>query len=101
MLTAADVFSHSENKWQEIKWNENEMKRYIGIKSLLMYDQYIKKQATCDISDHVFLLLLCVCFVYLELVEYFRTQMSQDPDVASAVAAIRSLLEFLKRDQSK
>lgn len=27
--------------------------------------------------------------------------MSQDPDVASAVAAIRSLLEFLKRDQSK
>ncbi|KAK2845760.1 hypothetical protein Q7C36_010614 [Tachysurus vachellii] len=36
-----------------------------------------------------------------ELVEYFRTQMSQDPDVASAVAAIRSLLEFLKRDQSE
>lgn len=36
-----------------------------------------------------------------ELVEYFGTQMSQDPDVASAVAAIRSLLEFLKRDQSE
>ncbi|XP_062372773.1 translation initiation factor eIF-2B subunit alpha isoform X1 [Sardina pilchardus] len=36
-----------------------------------------------------------------ELVEYFETQMSQDPDVASAVAAIRSLLEFLKRDQSE
>ncbi|MCJ8746743.1 hypothetical protein PDJAM_G00145110 [Pangasius djambal] len=36
-----------------------------------------------------------------ELVEYFRKQMSQDPDVASAVAAIRSLLEFLKRDQSE
>ncbi|KAI4889384.1 hypothetical protein NFI96_034084 [Prochilodus magdalenae] len=36
-----------------------------------------------------------------ELVEYFRKQMSQDPEVASAVAAIRSLLEFLKRDQSE
>lgn len=36
-----------------------------------------------------------------ELVEYFETQTSQDPDVASAVAAIRSLLEFLKRDQSE
>ncbi|KAF4074577.1 hypothetical protein AMELA_G00240740 [Ameiurus melas] len=36
-----------------------------------------------------------------ELVEYFRKQMSQDPDVASAVAAIRSLLEFLKRDTSE
>ncbi|XP_053509991.1 translation initiation factor eIF-2B subunit alpha [Ictalurus furcatus] len=36
-----------------------------------------------------------------ELVEYFRKQMSQDPDVASAVAAIRSLLEFLKRDKSE
>uniref|UniRef100_A0AAY4AR27 Translation initiation factor eIF2B subunit alpha n=1 Tax=Denticeps clupeoides TaxID=299321 RepID=A0AAY4AR27_9TELE len=34
-----------------------------------------------------------------ELVKYFRTQISQDPDVASAAAAIRSLLEFLKRDQ--
>ncbi|XP_028843110.1 translation initiation factor eIF2B subunit alpha [Denticeps clupeoides] len=36
-----------------------------------------------------------------ELVKYFRTQISQDPDVASAAAAIRSLLEFLKRDQSE
>ncbi|XP_062874334.1 translation initiation factor eIF-2B subunit alpha [Trichomycterus rosablanca] len=36
-----------------------------------------------------------------ELVEYFRKQTRQDPDVASAVAAIRSLLEFLKRDQSE
>ncbi|ROJ92224.1 Translation initiation factor eIF-2B subunit alpha [Anabarilius grahami] len=36
-----------------------------------------------------------------ELVEYFRTQIREDPDVASAVAAIRSLLEFLKRDQSE
>ncbi|KAK0154358.1 Translation initiation factor eIF-2B subunit alpha [Merluccius polli] len=33
-----------------------------------------------------------------ELVEYFRTQMRKDPDMASAVAAIRTLLEFLKRD---
>ncbi|MBN3296573.1 EI2BA factor, partial [Amia calva] len=32
-----------------------------------------------------------------ELVEYFRSQMGQDPDMASAVAAIRTLLEFLKR----
>ncbi|NP_001002060.1 translation initiation factor eIF2B subunit alpha [Danio rerio] len=36
-----------------------------------------------------------------ELVEYFRGQIREDPDVASAVAAIRSLLEFLKRDQSE
>ncbi|KAI7812685.1 translation initiation factor eIF-2B subunit alpha [Triplophysa rosa] len=36
-----------------------------------------------------------------ELVEYFRTQTRERPDVASAVAAISSLLEFLKRDQSE
>ncbi|CAL8326882.1 unnamed protein product [Boreogadus saida] len=36
-----------------------------------------------------------------ELVEYFRTQMGKDPDMASAVAAIRTLLEFLKRDQGE
>uniref|UniRef100_A0A673LNB5 Translation initiation factor eIF2B subunit alpha n=2 Tax=Sinocyclocheilus rhinocerous TaxID=307959 RepID=A0A673LNB5_9TELE len=36
-----------------------------------------------------------------KLVEYFRAQIREDPDVASAVAAIRSLLEFLKRDQSE
>ncbi|XDV19707.1 hypothetical protein PO909_025129 [Leuciscus waleckii] len=36
-----------------------------------------------------------------ELVEYFQAQIREDPDVASAVAAIRSLLEFLKRDQSE
>ncbi|KAI2664101.1 Translation initiation factor eIF-2B subunit alpha [Labeo rohita] len=36
-----------------------------------------------------------------ELVDYFRAQIREDPDVASAVAAIRSLLEFLKRDQSE
>ncbi|KAJ7994267.1 hypothetical protein DPEC_G00264120 [Dallia pectoralis] len=36
-----------------------------------------------------------------ELVDYFRTQMSEDPEVPSAVAAIRTLLEFLKRDQSE
>uniref|UniRef100_A0A8C1E0G2 Translation initiation factor eIF2B subunit alpha n=2 Tax=Cyprinus carpio TaxID=7962 RepID=A0A8C1E0G2_CYPCA len=35
------------------------------------------------------------------LVEYFRAQIRGDPDVASAVAAIRSLLEFLRRDQSE
>ncbi|XP_071371767.1 translation initiation factor eIF2B subunit alpha isoform X1 [Centroberyx affinis] len=36
-----------------------------------------------------------------ELVEYFRTQMRKDPDMASAVAAIRTLLEFLKRDKGE
>uniref|UniRef100_A0A673L616 Translation initiation factor eIF2B subunit alpha n=1 Tax=Sinocyclocheilus rhinocerous TaxID=307959 RepID=A0A673L616_9TELE len=36
-----------------------------------------------------------------QLVEYFRAQIREDPDVASAVAAIRSLLEFLKREQSE
>uniref|UniRef100_A0A673L7C2 Translation initiation factor eIF2B subunit alpha n=1 Tax=Sinocyclocheilus rhinocerous TaxID=307959 RepID=A0A673L7C2_9TELE len=36
-----------------------------------------------------------------KLVEYFRAQIREDPDVASAVAAIRSLLEFLKREQSE
>lgn len=48
----------------------------------------------------ILLTILCYCSSS-ELVEYFRKQMSQDPDVASAVAAIRSLLEFLKRDESK
>ncbi|XP_059532480.1 translation initiation factor eIF-2B subunit alpha isoform X3 [Myotis daubentonii] len=33
-----------------------------------------------------------------ELIEYFKSQMKEDPDMASAVAAIRTLLEFLKRD---
>ncbi|XP_061553933.1 translation initiation factor eIF-2B subunit alpha isoform X2 [Phyllopteryx taeniolatus] len=36
-----------------------------------------------------------------ELLEYFRAQLRQDPDVASAVAAIRTLLEFLKRDEGE
>uniref|UniRef100_A0A667YFW7 Translation initiation factor eIF2B subunit alpha n=1 Tax=Myripristis murdjan TaxID=586833 RepID=A0A667YFW7_9TELE len=36
-----------------------------------------------------------------ELVEYFRTQMRKDPDMASAVAAIRTLREFLKRDKGE
>lgn len=39
---------------------------------------------------------LCPC---TELVEYFRAQMNKDPGMASAVAAIRTLLEFLKRDK--
>lgn len=39
---------------------------------------------------------LCPCS---ELVEYFRAQMDKDPGMASAVAAIRTLLEFLKRDK--
>uniref|UniRef100_A0AAX7TKX7 Translation initiation factor eIF2B subunit alpha n=1 Tax=Astatotilapia calliptera TaxID=8154 RepID=A0AAX7TKX7_ASTCA len=37
----------------------------------------------------------------LHLVEYFRDQMKKDPDMASAVAAIRTLLEFLKRDKGE
>ncbi|KAL4646595.1 translation initiation factor eIF-2B subunit alpha [Arapaima gigas] len=36
-----------------------------------------------------------------ELVEYFQTQLRKDPDMASAVAAIRTLLEFLKRDKAE
>lgn len=36
-----------------------------------------------------------------ELVEYFRAQMREDPDMASAVAAIRTLLEFLKRNKGE
>ncbi|XP_039627948.1 translation initiation factor eIF-2B subunit alpha [Polypterus senegalus] len=36
-----------------------------------------------------------------ELVAYFKTQMQENPDVASAVAAIRTLLEFLKRDKGE
>uniref|UniRef100_A0A8C6L3V8 Translation initiation factor eIF2B subunit alpha n=1 Tax=Nothobranchius furzeri TaxID=105023 RepID=A0A8C6L3V8_NOTFU len=36
-----------------------------------------------------------------ELVEYFRAQMRKDPGMASAVAAIRTLLEFLKRDKGE
>lgn len=38
-------------------------------------------------------------YPYSELVEYFRAQMQKNPDMASAVAAIRTLLEFLKRDK--
>jgi translation initiation factor eIF-2B subunit alpha len=34
-----------------------------------------------------------------ELIEYFKSQMKEDPDMASAVAAIRTLLEFLKTDK--
>ncbi|EPQ20303.1 Translation initiation factor eIF-2B subunit alpha [Myotis brandtii] len=37
-------------------------------------------------------------FLPAELIEYFKSQMKEDPDTASAVAAIRTLLEFLKRD---
>ncbi|XP_032899769.1 translation initiation factor eIF-2B subunit alpha isoform X2 [Amblyraja radiata] len=37
----------------------------------------------------------------LELVDYFKTQMRENEDVASAVAAIRTLLEFLKRDKGE
>ncbi|TFK14087.1 Translation initiation factor eIF-2B subunithypothetical protein [Platysternon megacephalum] len=36
-----------------------------------------------------------------ELIEAFKAQMREDPDVASAVAAIRALLEFLKRDKGE
>ncbi|XP_041059329.1 translation initiation factor eIF-2B subunit alpha isoform X1 [Carcharodon carcharias] len=36
-----------------------------------------------------------------ELVDYFKTQMKENEDVASAVAAIRTLLEFLKRDKGE
>lgn len=42
---------------------------------------------------------LCASISGTELVEYFRDQMKKDPDMASAVAAIRTLLEFLKRDK--
>lgn len=42
--------------------------------------------------------MVCPC-PHAELVEYFRAQMDKDPDMASAVAAIRTLLEFLKRDK--
>ncbi|GCC35737.1 hypothetical protein chiPu_0014225 [Chiloscyllium punctatum] len=34
-----------------------------------------------------------------DLVDYFKIQMKENEDVASAVAAIRTLLEFLKRDK--
>ncbi|NXC42397.1 EI2BA factor, partial [Penelope pileata] len=36
-----------------------------------------------------------------ELIEAFRAQLRDDPDVASAVAAIRALLGFLKRDRGE
>ncbi|XP_023372603.1 translation initiation factor eIF-2B subunit alpha isoform X1 [Otolemur garnettii] len=36
-----------------------------------------------------------------ELIEYFKSQMKEDPGMASAVAAIRTLLEFLKRDKGE
>uniref|UniRef100_A0A8C8ZL77 Translation initiation factor eIF2B subunit alpha n=1 Tax=Prolemur simus TaxID=1328070 RepID=A0A8C8ZL77_PROSS len=35
------------------------------------------------------------------LIEYFKSQIKEDPDMASAVAAIRTLLEFLKRDKGE
>ncbi|CAI9155233.1 unnamed protein product [Rangifer tarandus platyrhynchus] len=33
-----------------------------------------------------------------ELIEYSKSQLKEDPDMASAVAAIRTLLEYLRRD---
>ena len=33
-----------------------------------------------------------------ELIEYFKSQIKEDPDMASAEAAIRTLLEYLRRD---
>ena len=33
-----------------------------------------------------------------ELSEYFKSQIKEDPDMASAVAAIQTLLEYLRRD---
>uniref|UniRef100_A0A8C6F972 Translation initiation factor eIF2B subunit alpha n=1 Tax=Monodon monoceros TaxID=40151 RepID=A0A8C6F972_MONMO len=36
-----------------------------------------------------------------ELIEYFKSQMKEDPDMASAVAAIRTLLEYLRRDKGE
>ncbi|KAL6081617.1 hypothetical protein STEG23_007832 [Scotinomys teguina] len=36
-----------------------------------------------------------------ELIEYFKSQMKGNPNMASAVAAIRTLLEFLKRDKGE
>ncbi|KAM5237713.1 translation initiation factor eIF2B subunit alpha [Ctenodactylus gundi] len=36
-----------------------------------------------------------------KLIEYFKSQMKEDPDVASAVAAIQTLLEYLKRDKGE
>ncbi|NWQ92935.1 EI2BA factor, partial [Burhinus bistriatus] len=39
------------------------------------------------------------CFA--DLIETFRAQLRDDPDVASAVAAIRALLGFLKQDQGE
>lgn len=38
-------------------------------------------------------------FSLSDLIEAFRAQLRDDPDVASAVAAIRALLGFLKRDR--
>lgn len=39
--------------------------------------------------------------LFPELIQYFKSQMKEDPDMASAVAAIRTLLEFLKRDKGE
>lgn len=55
-------------------------------------------------SAHVFSVIpMCggsiVDLIASELVEYFRARMREDPDMASAVAAIRTLLEFLKRNK--
>ncbi|XP_049625211.1 translation initiation factor eIF-2B subunit alpha [Suncus etruscus] len=36
-----------------------------------------------------------------ELISYFKSQMKEDSDIASAVAAIRTLLEYLKRDKGE
>ncbi|XP_072000422.1 translation initiation factor eIF2B subunit alpha isoform X3 [Engystomops pustulosus] len=36
-----------------------------------------------------------------EVIEYFKRQLKEDPNVATAVAAIRTLLEFLKKDKGE
>ncbi|KAM9292292.1 translation initiation factor eIF2B subunit alpha-like, partial [Gastrophryne carolinensis] len=35
------------------------------------------------------------------VVEYFKCQLNEDPSVATAVAAIKTLLEFLKKDKGE
>ncbi|MEQ2260465.1 Translation initiation factor [Xenotaenia resolanae] len=53
------------------------------------------------VTPRTVMLKLSLRGLWSELVEYFRAQMRKDPDMASAVAAIRTLLEFLKRDKGE
>ena len=38
-------------------------------------------------------------FEFIEIVDYFQTLMRDDPEISQAVAAINTLIEFIRKDK--